>query len=171
MRQGPIPSLLNGRRQHGVYGFIWHLYSWYITQQLLLFCFGPSFTRLSHPNFISYGRCVGRCNHGDPEERPYQTICIRDRPQLRHLWSNISQYVPLILRLLFIPTDITIVVRQTFAKHQRSKNPKFGLKDSQTRDLDDLTSSVLAGATTGGLLSAVYRKYRFKGSVLAFLRR
>ncbi|KAG2221254.1 hypothetical protein INT45_012375 [Circinella minor] len=49
------------------------------------------------------------------------------------------------------------IVRETFANHQRSKNPRFGLKDSQTRDFDDLMSSTLAGATTGGLLSAVYR--------------
>ncbi|KAI8148039.1 hypothetical protein BJV82DRAFT_594381 [Fennellomyces sp. T-0311] len=60
------------------------------------------------------------------------------------------------------------VVRETFANHQRSKNPQFGLKDSETRDRDDLVSSTLAGATTGGLLSAVFRgpKGVLPGSVM-----
>ncbi|KAI8880976.1 hypothetical protein K501DRAFT_254110 [Backusella circina FSU 941] len=49
------------------------------------------------------------------------------------------------------------LVRETFLTYQQSKNPQFGLKDSQTRDIDELISSAMAGATTGGLLSAAYR--------------
>ncbi|GAN08817.1 conserved hypothetical protein [Mucor ambiguus] len=49
------------------------------------------------------------------------------------------------------------LVRETFITYQRQKNSQFGLKDSQTRDFDDLFSSAMAGATTGGLLSAAYR--------------
>lgn len=54
-------------------------------------------------------------------------------------------------------THSQIVVRETFLTYQQSKNPQFGLKDSQTRDIDELISSAMAGATTGGLLSAAYR--------------
>jgi hypothetical protein len=51
------------------------------------------------------------------------------------------------------------VVRETFISYQRQKNAQFGLKDSQTKDLDALISSAMAGATTGGLLSAAFRKF------------
>ncbi|KAI9018581.1 hypothetical protein CLU79DRAFT_295209 [Phycomyces nitens] len=59
-------------------------------------------------------------------------------------------------------------VRETFLKYQRSKNPLYGLKDSQTRDIDELVSSTMAGVTTGGLLSAIYRGHRavIPGSVI-----
>ncbi|KAI8370688.1 uncharacterized protein BYT42DRAFT_583356 [Radiomyces spectabilis] len=59
-------------------------------------------------------------------------------------------------------------VRETFLTYQRSKNPHFGLKDSQTRDIDDLISSTMAGVTTGGLLSAVARGPRgvIPGSIM-----
>lgn len=49
------------------------------------------------------------------------------------------------------------VVRETFITYQRKKNSQFGLKDSETKDIDALFSSTMAGATTGGLLSAAYR--------------
>ncbi|KAI9317860.1 hypothetical protein BX666DRAFT_2120621 [Dichotomocladium elegans] len=54
-------------------------------------------------------------------------------------------------------TATFLIIRDTFSSHQRRKDSTFGLKDSQTRDREDLVSSTLAGATTGGLLSAVYR--------------
>ncbi|KAI9267859.1 hypothetical protein BY458DRAFT_573016 [Sporodiniella umbellata] len=50
------------------------------------------------------------------------------------------------------------VVRETFISYQRQQNTQFGLKDSETRDIDALISSTMAGATTGGLLSAAFRK-------------
>ncbi|KAF7722307.1 hypothetical protein EC973_003458 [Apophysomyces ossiformis] len=50
-----------------------------------------------------------------------------------------------------------LMIRETFLTYQRSKNPLYGLKDSQTREIDDLISSTMAGITTGGLLSALYR--------------
>lgn len=49
------------------------------------------------------------------------------------------------------------MVRETFITYQRQKNSQFGLKDSETKDIDALFSSAMAGATTGGLLSAAYR--------------
>jgi hypothetical protein len=49
------------------------------------------------------------------------------------------------------------VVRETFITYQRQKNAQFGLKDSETKDMDALFSSAMAGVTTGGLLSAAYR--------------
>lgn len=49
------------------------------------------------------------------------------------------------------------MVRETFISYQRQKNVQFGLKDSETRDIDALFSSAMAGGTTGGLLSAAYR--------------
>lgn len=49
------------------------------------------------------------------------------------------------------------MVRETFITYQRKKNSQFGLKDSETKDIDALFSSAMAGATTGGLLSAAYR--------------
>ena len=49
------------------------------------------------------------------------------------------------------------MVRETFITYQRQKNTQFGLKDSQTKDIDALFSSAMAGATTGGLLSAAYK--------------
>lgn len=49
------------------------------------------------------------------------------------------------------------MVRETFITYQRQKNAQFGLKDSHTKDVDALFSSAMAGATTGGLLSAAYR--------------
>ncbi|CAO3688547.1 unnamed protein product [Rhizopus microsporus] len=49
------------------------------------------------------------------------------------------------------------LVRETFITYQRQKNSQFGLKNSQTKDVDALISSTMAGATTGGLLSAVFR--------------
>ncbi|ORX55028.1 hypothetical protein DM01DRAFT_1335320 [Hesseltinella vesiculosa] len=49
------------------------------------------------------------------------------------------------------------IIRETFINYQRQQNPHYGLKDSQTRDIDALMSSTMAGITTGGLLSAVYR--------------
>ncbi|KAI9476224.1 MAG: hypothetical protein EXX96DRAFT_576283 [Benjaminiella poitrasii] len=49
------------------------------------------------------------------------------------------------------------LVRETFITYQRQKNVQFGLKDSQTKDFDAMFSSMMAGATTGGLLSAAYR--------------
>ncbi|KAL0079895.1 hypothetical protein J3Q64DRAFT_1751672 [Phycomyces blakesleeanus] len=59
-------------------------------------------------------------------------------------------------------------VRESFLTYQRSKNPLYGLKDSQTRDVDDLVSSTMAGVTTGGLLSAAYRGSRgvIPGSIM-----
>ncbi|OBZ86230.1 hypothetical protein A0J61_05723, partial [Choanephora cucurbitarum] len=49
------------------------------------------------------------------------------------------------------------LVRETFITYQRQQNAQFGLKDSQTQDMDAMFSSAMAGATTGGLLSAAYR--------------
>ncbi|RCH89451.1 hypothetical protein CU098_007757 [Rhizopus stolonifer] len=49
------------------------------------------------------------------------------------------------------------LVRETFITYQRQKNSQFGLKDSETKDMDAMFSSAMAGATTGGLLSAAYR--------------
>lgn len=49
------------------------------------------------------------------------------------------------------------MVRETFITYQRKQNSQFGLKDSETRDIDALFSSAMAGATTGGLLSAAYK--------------
>ncbi|RUS20206.1 hypothetical protein BC937DRAFT_86179 [Endogone sp. FLAS-F59071] len=48
-------------------------------------------------------------------------------------------------------------IRETFLAYQRRKNPSFGLKDSQTRDADDLFSSAMAGGTTGSILSSLAR--------------
>ncbi|KAG0300061.1 hypothetical protein BGZ98_009518 [Dissophora globulifera] len=50
-----------------------------------------------------------------------------------------------------------IAFRESFLKFQRSKNPMFGYKDSQTMDIDQLWSSTIAGACTGGILSALAR--------------
>ncbi|KAG0247645.1 hypothetical protein BG011_001123, partial [Mortierella polycephala] len=47
--------------------------------------------------------------------------------------------------------------RESFLRYQRSKNPYFGLKDSQTMDIDQLWSSTIAGAFTGGILSGLSR--------------
>ncbi|KAG1553393.1 hypothetical protein G6F49_002796 [Rhizopus delemar] len=60
------------------------------------------------------------------------------------------------------------LVRETFISYQRQKNAQFGLKDSQTKDLDALISSAMAGATTGGLLSAAFRgpKAAVSGTVM-----
>ncbi|GAA5800914.1 hypothetical protein HPULCUR_006353 [Helicostylum pulchrum] len=49
------------------------------------------------------------------------------------------------------------MVRETFITYQRKQNSQFGLKDSETKDIDALFSSAMAGATTGGLLSAAYK--------------
>ncbi|KAI8077794.1 uncharacterized protein BX664DRAFT_343509 [Halteromyces radiatus] len=49
------------------------------------------------------------------------------------------------------------IIRESFLSYQRKQNPHYGLKDSETRDIDDLVSSALAGGTTGGLLSAAFR--------------
>lgn len=49
------------------------------------------------------------------------------------------------------------MVRETFITYQRQKNSQFGLKDSETKDIDALFSSAMAGVTTGGLLSAAYK--------------
>ncbi|KAG2237598.1 hypothetical protein INT48_004501 [Thamnidium elegans] len=49
------------------------------------------------------------------------------------------------------------MVRETFITYQRKQNFQFGLKDSETKDIDALFSSAMAGATTGGLLSAAYK--------------
>lgn len=49
------------------------------------------------------------------------------------------------------------MVRETFITYQRKKNSQFGLKDSETKDIDALFSSAMAGATTGGLLSAAFK--------------
>ncbi|KAL1917513.1 uncharacterized protein VTP21DRAFT_3906 [Calcarisporiella thermophila] len=48
-------------------------------------------------------------------------------------------------------------IRETFLAYQRIKNPQFGLKNSQTRDADDLFSSGMAGATTGALFSTLQK--------------
>ncbi|CAO3680176.1 unnamed protein product [Umbelopsis vinacea] len=48
-------------------------------------------------------------------------------------------------------------IREAYLAYQRSKNPQFGLKISQTQDADALFSSAMAGATTGGLLAAAAR--------------
>lgn len=61
------------------------------------------------------------------------------------------------------------MVRETFITYQRQKNAQFGLKDSQTKDVDALISSTMAGATTGGLLSAVFRKVYSSFAVYALL--
>ncbi|KAF9115603.1 DNA-binding protein rif1 [Mortierella sp. AM989] len=45
----------------------------------------------------------------------------------------------------------------TFIGIVRGKNPYYGLKDSQTMDIDHLWSSTVAGACTGGILSALAR--------------
>ncbi|KAF9327156.1 hypothetical protein BG006_009490 [Podila minutissima] len=50
-----------------------------------------------------------------------------------------------------------IAFRESFLRFQRSKNPYFGLKDSQTQAVDELWSSTVAGAFTGGILSALAR--------------
>ncbi|CAO3571643.1 unnamed protein product [Mortierella alpina] len=50
-----------------------------------------------------------------------------------------------------------IAFRESFLRFQRSKNPSFGLKDSQTMDIDQLWSSTIAGACTGGILAALAR--------------
>ncbi|KAI8074836.1 hypothetical protein BC940DRAFT_286754 [Gongronella butleri] len=51
-------------------------------------------------------------------------------------------------------------IRESFLMYQRKQNAQFGLSDSQTRDFDDLFSSAMAGASAGGLLSAMYRGRR-----------
>ncbi|KAF9415393.1 hypothetical protein BGZ94_000114 [Podila epigama] len=50
-----------------------------------------------------------------------------------------------------------IAFRESFLRFQRSKNPYYGLKDSQTAAIDQLWSSTVAGAFTGGILSALAR--------------
>ncbi|KAF9565138.1 hypothetical protein EC968_004229 [Mortierella alpina] len=50
-----------------------------------------------------------------------------------------------------------IAFRESFLRFQRNKNPFFGLKDSQTMDIDQLWSSTVAGACTGGILAALAR--------------
>ncbi|KAF9927702.1 hypothetical protein FBU30_002966 [Linnemannia zychae] len=50
-----------------------------------------------------------------------------------------------------------IAFRESFLRLQREKNPYYGLKDSQTMDIDQLWSSTLAGAFTGGILAALSR--------------
>lgn len=50
-----------------------------------------------------------------------------------------------------------VAFRESFLRFQRGKNPYFGLKDSQTMDIDQLWSSTVAGALTGGILSALAR--------------
>ncbi|KAI8335298.1 hypothetical protein BC941DRAFT_429945 [Chlamydoabsidia padenii] len=52
------------------------------------------------------------------------------------------------------------IIRESFLSYQRKQNPVYGLKDSETRDIDDLVSSAMAGVTTGGLLSAAFRGSR-----------
>ncbi|KAF9121323.1 hypothetical protein BGW39_010634 [Mortierella sp. 14UC] len=47
--------------------------------------------------------------------------------------------------------------RESFLRLQREKNPYYGLKDSQTMDIDHLWSSTCAGAFTGGILTALAR--------------
>ncbi|CAO3651046.1 unnamed protein product [Cunninghamella echinulata] len=63
---------------------------------------------------------------------------------------------------------VSEVIRESFLSYQQSKNPYYGLKDSETRDIDSLISSTMAGTTTGGLLSAAYRGARgvIPGSVM-----
>ncbi|KAF9205445.1 hypothetical protein BGZ49_004013 [Haplosporangium sp. Z 27] len=50
-----------------------------------------------------------------------------------------------------------IAFRESFLRYQRGKNPYYGFKDSQTMDIDHLWSSTIAGAFTGGILSALSR--------------
>ncbi|KAK3837765.1 MAG: hypothetical protein JOS17DRAFT_731785 [Linnemannia elongata] len=50
-----------------------------------------------------------------------------------------------------------IAFRESFLRLQREKNPYYGLKDSQTMDIDHLWSSTIAGAFTGGILAALAR--------------
>ncbi|KAG0297682.1 hypothetical protein BGZ96_005346 [Linnemannia gamsii] len=50
-----------------------------------------------------------------------------------------------------------IAFRESFLRLQREKNPYYGLKDSQTMDIDHLWSSTVAGAFTGGILAALAR--------------
>ncbi|KAI7862524.1 hypothetical protein BDF14DRAFT_1746084 [Spinellus fusiger] len=59
-------------------------------------------------------------------------------------------------------------VRETFLTYQLSKNPLYGLREYETRDFDHAVSSSMAGITTGGLLSAVYRGPRavLSGAIL-----
>lgn len=47
--------------------------------------------------------------------------------------------------------------RESFLAYQQSHNPEFGLKDSQTRDWDELLSSAIAGGVTGSLLNTLVR--------------
>ncbi|KAI1317035.1 hypothetical protein EDD11_009101 [Mortierella claussenii] len=48
-----------------------------------------------------------------------------------------------------------IAFRESFLRFQQSKNPHYGLKNSQTMDIDQLWSSTFAGAFTGGILAAL----------------
>ncbi|CAI2175403.1 6869_t:CDS:2 [Funneliformis geosporum] len=48
-------------------------------------------------------------------------------------------------------------IRDACLSFQKSKNPDYGLLDSQTRDIDYLISSTLSGGLTGGFLSAIKR--------------
>ncbi|KAG0245380.1 hypothetical protein BGW41_000007 [Actinomortierella wolfii] len=50
-----------------------------------------------------------------------------------------------------------IASREALLRYQRSKNPAFGLKDSQTMSIDMLWSSTFAGAFTGGVLATLAR--------------
>ncbi|KAG0301950.1 hypothetical protein BGZ97_002545 [Linnemannia gamsii] len=50
-----------------------------------------------------------------------------------------------------------IAFRESFLRLQREKNPYYGLKNSQTMDIDHLWSSTVAGACTGGILAALAR--------------
>ncbi|KAF8940225.1 hypothetical protein BGZ58_007351 [Dissophora ornata] len=52
---------------------------------------------------------------------------------------------------------VVAAFRESFLRFQRNKNPLFGYKDSQTMDIDQLWSSTIAGACTGGVLSALAR--------------
>ncbi|KAG0024655.1 hypothetical protein BGZ80_011323 [Entomortierella chlamydospora] len=51
----------------------------------------------------------------------------------------------------------SIAFRESFLRFQRNKNPYYGFKDSQTMEIDQLWSSTVAGACTGGVLSALAR--------------
>jgi hypothetical protein len=51
-----------------------------------------------------------------------------------------------------------IGIRDACLSFQKSKNPGYGLLNSQTKNIDELISSTFSGGLTGGLLSALNRK-------------
>ncbi|RUS34203.1 hypothetical protein BC938DRAFT_481884 [Jimgerdemannia flammicorona] len=103
-----------------------------------------------------------RCNHWrDPcraPQRPRAPIHHLHGSELCRIWRDLfhSDASRLVCGSDF-PTHPNKGVRESFLAYQRRQNPRFGLKDSQTRDADDLFSSAMAGGTTGGLLYSLVR--------------